>query len=179
MQRHLVPRGVPSTSFRIHHGGVLPKTVIVAMVSNRAMEGDYLYNPFNFHHFYVKNISLTVNGEKVPTSGLETDFEKLNAHVSRAYHWMYENTGAASSDKGNIVSWPAFQAGCFLVPFDLTPDLCNGLHTHNAEYGYIDLNLDFARHLPDPVCVLYELVFPKVLINDKVNSVVASLDVEA
>ena len=179
LHKQLVAANSPNTSFRIHNGGILPKTVLVAMVYTKAAEGNYAYNPFNFHHFYAKRMFLRINGETYPSGGLEFDFAKPNPHIARAYHWLFENTGSADTDKGNIVSYPAFQHGLFIVPFDLTPDKCNGLHTHNAEYGYIDLNIEFYVPLSEPIYVLYEMVFPKVVINDKLTNTVMSLDVEA
>jgi hypothetical protein len=179
LHRFIVPERLPTITLRIHNGGVLPKQVVVGMVDTKAMEGSYDYNPFNFHHFDASKIVLTINGETHPSNGLSTDFGKPNAHVARAYHWVYENTGAAGTDKGNIISWAAFQAGCFLVPFDLTFDKCNGLHNHNAQYGYMDLTIDFAEVLPCPIYVLCEMIFPKVVVNCKVTNTMAILDVEA
>ena len=178
LHRQIVGQGLPSITFRIHNGGVMPKTIIVAMVTTKAAEGSYSYNPFYFHHFDCERMALVINGETYPTDGLHFDFGATNPLVSRAYKWMYENTGASEGDKGNIVHWSAFQAGSFIVPFDLTPDKCNGIHNHNAEHGFIDLQLSFQRPLPVPIYVLYELVFPKVVINDKITNTVLSLDID-
>ena len=178
MHKYVLARNTPSTSFRIHNGGVLPKTVIVTMVTTRAADGDYERNPFTFHHHFARRISLMVNGQKVPADDLEMDFEQANPEIARVYHWMYENTGALEGERGNIVSWPAFSGGTFIVPFDLTPDKCNGLHNHEADYGYIDLNIDFAKPLEESVYVFYELVFNKVVVNDKITNTVLVLDIE-
>jgi hypothetical protein len=169
----------PTANIRLFNGGIMPKTIILAMTSTKAFEGDYAYNPFNFHHYNVNTVALKINGDTYPTDGLSFDFAKENAHVSRGYHWMFENTGAADCERGNIVSWQAFQAGCFLIPFDLTPDKCNGLHNHNAEYGFIDLELSFDHPLNEAIYVVYEMVFPKVVINDKSTNTLTILDQEA
>lgn len=66
-----------------------------------------------------------------------------------------------------------------MLPFDLTPDKCNGLHNHDAERGYADLELKFAHELPESIYVLYELVFPKVVVNEKVENSLSILDIEA
>lgn len=54
---------------------------------------------------------------------------------------------------------------------------CNGLHNHDAEYGYIDVNITFGKPLLDPIYVLYEMVFPKVVINDKTSGTVIVEDI--
>lgn len=178
LHRHLLGKGAPSASFRIHHGGVMPKNVILAMVSTTALHGSYLLNPFLFHHYHIKTACLNINGDKLPRDLLRFDFDNKNPLVSHAYHWMFSNTGAADADRGNCVSWQAFQGGCFLMPFDLTPDTCNGLHNHDAQRGYIDVEMTFAHELPESIYVLYELVFPKLLKNNKLDSSLDILDIE-
>jgi hypothetical protein len=57
--------------------------------------------------------------------------------------------------------------------------LSNLLHNHDADYGYIDLDLSFDVDLPEPIYVIYEFVYNKVIVNDKVENEVAVLDVES
>ena len=178
LHKQVVAANMPRTQFRIHHGGVLPKNVIVAMTTTKAADGTYDYNPWNLHHFHVAQMSMVVNGEVIPNgTGLEFDFEGENPLVSRSYHHLFENTGAADSEKGNCVSWKAYKAGTFIQAFDLTPDKCNGLHNHEADYGFIDLDIKFNMPLHQPIYVLYELVFPKIIINDKMSGEVDIVDV--
>ena len=177
MLKQVVPGNLTNYTFRIFNSGVLPKTVVLAMVPTMAAEGAYNYNPFNFHHFHVTKMALKINGEEYPSTGLKTDFQRVNQDCIYAYHWMYANSGALASDRGNMVSLPAFKAGAFIVPIDLTPDKCNGLHNHNAETGWIDVELSFARPLPYSITVLYMLTFNKVLVNDKSTGTVAVVDV--
>ncbi len=179
VHKQLVNQLSPEITFRMHNGGIMPKLIVVCMVSVRQAEGTYSLNPFNFHHYYMTNICLDINGEQYPQGGLECDFARKNPKVSRLYRWMFENTGAAAAQKGNLVSWPAFQHGCFLVPFDLNPDKCNSLHFHNAVYGYIDCTIKFAFPLNEPIYVIYETVSPKVVVNDKLSNTLAILDVHA
>lgn len=179
MHKHLVAENTPNITFRIHTGGVMPKTIIVAMVSQRAADGQYDRNPLNLHHYFIKRIALVVNGETTPADGLNFDFEQENALISKGYYWLYENTGALEGERGNLITWSSFKGGAFMVPFDMTPDKCNGLHNHEPDYGYIDLQLEFALPLNEPIYVLYEKVFNRVVINDKLNNAVTFLDVES
>ncbi len=176
--KQIVAAGMSTFTFRLHNGGVLPKTVIIAQALQKALDGHYDYNPFNFHHFFITKLALIINGERYPANGLTFDFKQYNPLVTRSYHWMYENTGATAGEKGNLISWHAYQGGAFIVPFDLTPDKCNGLHHHNAEYGYIDLEISWADPLSQPIYIVYEKVSSKVMINDKMTGQVMCLDVE-
>lgn len=177
--RQIVSGNVPTHTFRLHTGGVLPKTILLAMVWAPAADGSYEYNPWHLHHFHLKSAELIINGESYPQGGLEFDFNSVNPLVARGYRWMFENTGAMEGERGNIVSWQAFQAGSFIIPFDLTPDKCNGLHNHTAQHGYIDLQLTWDKPTPAPIYIVYETVHPKVLINDRTTSQIFSLDLEA
>ena len=179
MHKHLVAANSPSTTIRIHSGGVMPKNIIVAMNTTTAIDGSYDRNPFNFHHFHTKKMYLTINGEVHPSNGLEFDFTSVNHLTARSYYWIYDNTGASDAQQGNSISKAAFEAGSFIIPFDLTPDRCNGLHNHDAQVGYIDLNIEFSFPLSESIYVLTEMVFPKVVVNDKASGTLAVLDIES
>ena len=177
--RHPVAQGMTTYGFRVHHSGPHPKTLVFAFNDTRAIEGDYARNPVHFPHFNLRRIQLSVNGEIYPSGGLNFDFQRRNPLCSWGYHWLFENTGALLTNRGNMVTMDQFVAGCFIVPFDLTPDKCNGIHNHKCDYGYIDVELDWAEPLPGGVTVLVEKVFNKLVINDKLNSQMTVLDVEA
>jgi len=179
LYKHVVPHGLTNYSFRIQHTGVLPKSIVVTTASTVAVEGHYQKNPFHFHHFFLKKISLFVNGEERPQGGLTFDFKRPNQDTARGYHWLFANTGALAGNRGNLVSLPHFQAGCFMVPFDLTPDRCNSAHNHNAELGYMDLHFVWDDPLPEPITVIYEMMFNKVLLNNKSTGQVDVVDVAA
>ena len=177
LMKHVVPAGLFTYSFRMLNTGILPKTIILGTISTSAVEGNYGSNPFNFHHFNLRKVSLSVNGEERPSGGMEYDFERPSANTARGYHSLFANTGALAGSRGNLVSLPHFQAGCFLQAFDLNPDLCNGAHLHNGEYGYIDVNFVWAHELAHPITIVYEFVYNRVLVNEKTHGTVTVLDV--
>lgn len=178
LRKHVMLKGVTNHTEKLYFQGVLPKTIIVAMVYTRAAEGEYNYNPYNFHHFDIRQMNLLINGEANPSTGLTFDFSKPNAQIARSYRWVFENTGALSGGRGNLVSYPGFELGNFMIPFDLTPDKCNGLHNHEGKTGTIDLQLTFDKPLPESVTLISELVFNKMLINDKLNNRVELKDIQ-
>ena len=66
-----------------------------------------------------------------------------------------------------------------LTVFNIDPDLCNMRHLHQAHYGFMDVTIEYSRPLSEPIYVLYEKVFPKVVVNDKLSNTLSVLDVEA
>ena len=180
MKLHSVPQGMSNYTYRVYYHGVLPKTVILGMVATQAAEGSYGMNPLNFQHFGLGQLSLDINGEEYPSGGLKFDFSQHpTPHMARGYRWIFENSGALAAGTGNLISYPGFETGQFLVPFDLTPDKCNGAHNHQPTTGYIDVRLKFDEPLAVPITVVAELVFSKVLINDKGKGTVSTEDVMA
>ena len=75
------------------------------------------------------------------------------------------------------MSFQGFRGGSFLAPFDLTPDKCNGLHNHRGSEGSIEVRVDFSNPLKEAIYIIYELIYPKALINDKVEREVYVVDV--
>ena len=179
VHKQLVNKSAPSITFRVQNGGVLPKSIVFALVSVRQAEGAYNTNPFHFHHYFLKNISLNINGESYPGNGLEADFERPNPKIARLFHWGFDNTGASDAQKGNLVSWAAFMSGCTVIPFNLDFDLCNMKHLHTAQYGYIDCTIEFHIPLNEPIYVLYEKIYTKAVVNDKLTNTLTVLDIEA
>ena len=175
--KQIVAERLPNTTFRIHNGGVMPKTIVLAMHFVAAGDGAYDWNPWNLVHSFTNKVELVVSGEVFPAGGLQFDFDRVNPLVSRGYKWLFDNTGASSGEKGNIVSWRAFQGGSFLVPYDLTPDKCNSLHQHNAQVGFIDLQVTWGQPLENSLYIYYYKATPKVLINDRVTGQMTTLDI--
>ena len=109
LHKHIIQAGSPSINFRIHHGGVKPKTIVFAFATVKAVDGSFDTNPLNFQHFNLKKLQLQLDSESYPANGLNFDFTGDNALVSRAYQWMFENTGAWEGERGNIISFNAFK----------------------------------------------------------------------
>lgn len=179
IKTHAIARMTSDYTFRLNYHSVMPKTVIFSMVYTRAFNGAYNLNPFNFQHFGLEYIALDLAGEEYPSGGLRFDFgQHPTPHMARGYRWIFENTGALVNGRGNLISYPGFETGQFILPFDLTPDKCNGLHNHQPVTGAIDVKLKFRAPLAEPVTVVCELVYNKILINDKEKGTVQVVDVQ-
>ena len=56
------------SSFNLIRGDQLPEQVIIGIVEQAAFDGKVSKNPFNFHHFDVREASLVVNGVNEPAN---------------------------------------------------------------------------------------------------------------
>ena len=57
-----LPQGLLSLDSGNVFLGVLPKRVVIALVNSEAFHG-YVENAFNFHHYTVTQVALSVNGD--------------------------------------------------------------------------------------------------------------------
>ena len=53
---------------------IILKSFVFGLVNAKNYNGEYGTNPYNFEHFGVKTITLTVNGEEIPFKQLTLDY---------------------------------------------------------------------------------------------------------
>jgi hypothetical protein len=123
-----VPVGARVTSKDNFFGGRIPRRVIVALLSNDAVHGDLTKNPFNFQHFGLEELELSVDGEPVAGTPLTCNFD-ANLHV-RAYYNMFHALNKGYKDAGLDISYSDFCNGYSLFCFDLTADGCGSSSEH-------------------------------------------------
>lgn len=162
MKRFPIPIGMTRYNFTLHHGGKMPKSIILAQVLTAAAEGSFANNPFYLQHFNINTLALRVNGRQVPSDALQPDFNNEPPLVNRSYVHMFMNTGAYRLDRGNCITLPAFQNGCTVFPFDLAIDMCNGYHLHAAREGTISVEIGWAQALANPITLLAHCSYDEV-----------------
>ena len=98
--------------------GQLPKRIIIGFVSNKAFNGDKKENPFNFQHFDLTYLALTVDGIQVPSKPIQPEYPTT---YSDAFY--ISGTGIHYLNEGNSISREAYANEYCLFAFDVTPDL--------------------------------------------------------
>lgn len=156
-----VGKGLQQWRTSLISGGRLPKQIIVGMVSTKAYLGAIDENPFQFQHFNLNRINLVVNNNRVPQEPLTPDFE--NKLFNRSLHHLFRNTGKIGLGRGLWMEKQRFSGGYTFFPFDLTPDLCNGLHTHAGNDGFLELEMEWAESLADGITVLVHVTYDQIV----------------
>ena len=136
--------GVLSESFNnIFNSGIVPERLIIGLIPNKAYNGDYSLNPFNFGHFALKNIKLTVNNAEIPEMAI--DLSDPGDRI-RGYNTLFAGNGTMHRGRGNDINRVEWDGGYGLFIYDLTPD-GNGAspHFHIRPKGVVDLSLTFAK----------------------------------
>ena len=142
--------------------GVLPRKIVIGLVTTEAFNGHLHHNPFNFKHFNVKSIILRKNGETVPFQAIETDF--INKCSVRGYLALLEGTSNLfknrSIDIRPIVDFPQ---GYALYAFDLTPDHSGHNNFDLIQQGNISLDIKLDKPSETGVCVVAYLEYDAIL----------------
>ena len=150
--------------------GQLPTRLIIGCVNNRAFNGDYKTNPFNFQHFSATELSLYLDGQQNALKPLVMDYSN-NLYIN-AYMGMYTGSGQSNEDEGNGVTRSDFANGYTLYVFDLTPDLSECGTFNLTRSGCVRLAMKFASALPNTITVLAFSEFDNLLEIDKFRNVI-------
>ena len=167
VRRFPVPQGSQTFNCTFHHGGKLPKQVVIAQVETAAVEGDYKKNPLNFQHFGLNRLNLRINGRQVPSEPLKPDFAAATPLVAREYNHIFMNTGKYRVNRSNVVTEDQFCGGATVFPFDLNPDLCNGYHLHPSKPGVGEIEVAWEEALAEPITILVHTTYDEVYLHKK------------
>src|SRR3981189_3237367 len=138
--------------------GIYPKLIIVGLLDHDAYAGKYTKNPFNFKHFDVSSVGLSVNGNYVPHPPFEPNHEK--AWIAREYMALFMSLGKSGilgDDNGILMK--DFSKGCCLYCFMLAPDMCMSGHAQPARLSPISLEIRFAKPIANPIMLVAIAVY--------------------
>ncbi len=160
-----IPSGELRKQFSVHTSGSIPTQIIFTFIDSEAFSGTREKNPFNFQHFKLKDIQLRVNGRTMPHTPLEMKWDNEFEGWQEAYDNLINNTGFAGSREGNVITPELFREGLFFLPFDLTPDKCNGAHLHDMEQGDIQVYLGWHEPLKQSITMqVYKIYQQKAIL---------------
>ena len=146
-----LPAGQISCSFDNMFQGNRPNKVVVGFVSSKAAAGDISKNPFNFKHYHVTSINLSVDGESVGGSAIKTHFDNNSLCVTPFMN-MYDTFRKA--DDGNGISIDSFANGYALYCFNLEPNFESEEYVTLLRRGNVALECQFNHPLPETVVAL-------------------------
>ena len=96
-----VPRRQQSQHIDNAFLGEIPKHTAICMMDNNSYNGNYKKNPFNFLHYNLIQIGISVNGKEIPFKPLKLNFDdKL---FITAYNTLFSGTGKLHGISGSII----------------------------------------------------------------------------
>ena len=142
--------------------GILPRRILIGLVSSESFNGHLHHNPFNFKHFNVKSVILRKNGEGVPFQSIETDFASKCS--LRGYISLLEGTSNLfknrSMDIRPIVDYPQ---GYAIYGFDITPDHSGTNSFDLVQQGNISLDIKLSETSDKGICIVAYLEYDALL----------------
>ena len=146
-----VPRGQQSQQTDNAFLSEIAKRITVCMMDNNSYNGNYKKNPFNFKHFNLTQIGISVNGEEVSFKPLKLNFdEKL---FVTAYNTLFSGTGKLHGNSGSIIKREDDSEGYMIIIADLTPFEIGDNFDLKAE-GTLSIDLVFKSPLAATINVL-------------------------
>ena len=89
--------------------GEIPKRIAICMMDNNSCNGNYKKNPFDFQHYNLTQIRISVNEEEVPFKALKLNFDdKL---IVIAYNTLFSGTGKLYGNSGSIIKREDYSEG--------------------------------------------------------------------
>lgn len=157
MKDYSFTQGVQSISMNNIVHGILPQRIVLAMVSNAAMNGSTTMNPFNFQHFNLSECNVLLNGSSVNGKAMTFDFE--NSKYLDGYWSLFSSTGKMHDNAGSVINRKDYKNGYALIVFDLSPTLCNGDYIDPDNSGELSVSLSFKNNLTNAITVLLYLEY--------------------
>lgn len=128
-------------------GDRIPKSLIIGLLAPDSYDGTNVSkNPYNFKHFDLNEIYIKHNGTQIPADSYRPDWSaKLYAREHRSF---FDNIGIGIDNIPCAITSSLYANGCTFFAFDLSPDKCNGYHTHEKLYGSINIEMSFKNPIP-------------------------------
>jgi hypothetical protein len=139
-------------------------------VDNKAFNGDYKTNPFNFQHFSATELSVYLDGQQNAIKPLVMDY--TNGLYVNAYMGMYTGSRQENQDEGNGIGRIEFANGYALYVFDLTPDLSECDSFNLTRSGGVRLAMKFSTALAKTITVVAFAEFENIIEVDRNRNVV-------
>jgi len=165
-----IPAGNLDASQESLFTGQLPTRLVIGCLDNRAFNGTYNRNPFNFEHMNLTQLKIYLDGQQQSVKPIEPDFTN-NLYLS-AFSSLFSGTGKLHKDEGNFIDRAEFAGGYALYAFDLTPDLAEGGHFNLLKQGNIRVDMKFSIALPSTINVIAYAEFENIIEIDRHRNVI-------
>ena len=135
-----------------------PNLLMIVMVENESLNGDYKKNPYNFQHFNLSRLGLFANGKSIPGRPLSPNFK--NKEYAASYFTTMDAYHYFNTDDSNGLSQGDYAGGFTVYAFDLTPDKSRTeSRKQSVSLTNLRLELQFAEPLPATINVILHASF--------------------
>ena len=140
----------------------VPSKMTVAFVSQSALNGSYIKNPFNFKHASITHIGLYVDGNSVPGRPMKCDFGTSGNFVS-AFANFTEGLETRGDERAIKISREDFGNGYTMFTFTLDPIDFNKQYINLVKQGTVRLEVTFGSATTETLSCIAFAQFPALL----------------
>lgn len=171
VEARTINMGVFTEKFENIVKGPLPKRIVMGMIHSSAFNGNMNHNPFNFQHFNLSELSISIDGEYIPYQPFKFDYGTSSTCLL-GYYSLFSGIDS-SFNSGNDITLNDFKNGYNLLAFDLSPDGCNnGDHFNIDKTGNLRINFRFKESLKHAITVILYMEFDNLLEITKLRNVI-------
>ena len=165
-----VPRGQQSQHIDNGFLGEIPKRIAICMMDNDSYNGNYKKNPFNFQHYNLTQIGISINAEETPFKPLKLNFDD-KLFVTTYKYTLFSGTGKLHGNSGSIIKREDYSEGYTIIVADLTPFEIGDNYDLKAE-GTLSIDLVFRSPLGATINVLVYAEYDSVIEIDSYRNVI-------
>ena len=165
-----VPAGYLDISNEKLFTGQLPVRLVLGCVDNRAFNGDFARNPFNFQTFSLTQLAVYLDGQLHGIKPLQLDYG--SGQYVTAFTSLFSGTDKDNRDEGNDINRSDFANGYAFYAFDLTPDQSEADHFNLSRQGTVRIDMKFGVALANTITVLAYAEFENIIEIDRNRNVV-------
>ena len=169
LMTHTLAQGTPHLQLDNLFQGRVPAQILISFLASEAVRGSYTKNPFNFHHYNLNYLQVTVDGVPYPRRALEPDF--ANKLYIDSYLTLFTGTGKWMVNDGNNINRDNYPNGYCLYLFNIDPAKQVENLLPISKQGNIKVEARFAQPLPTTVDLLIYAIFPEVIEVDYTRNV--------
>jgi len=151
VKSYALPRGTVQNVNETLLTGRLPDRIILGFVKSEDFHGTLLSTPFNFTHFNLDNISITVNGDSNYHKSINVNPD--SGFIIEPYYSMFTELSLDPCAEGPNITLKAFQNGKMFFIFNLN-DISGGDEFGVQRHGTIKIETKFKQALADSVNVI-------------------------
>ena len=170
----IIPAGQSGFSITREFHGDIPKQIVIGMVRNEAYAGKKSLNPFRFEHFDLQYFNGKINSMPLIPEPFQFDFTK------KAYcpaYWNLMNAlGYSGKDDGCDITRNEFDNGYFLLAFNTSATLCNGLFSDPIQRGKATFELKFKQNIGHAITVVMMSEYNKMFSINTANKAISNFD---
>ena len=143
--------------------GRLPRSFLFTLLPASATDANSAINPFHFRHFDLNYLQVFIDGIPIHPLALQPNWE--DDGPLEQYHWFLNNIGLHQT-QSNDITFEMFKSNSVFFPYDMSPDLCNGVHSTGAKNGIVDIHLGFKTALTENVTLMFYGVYDETVLID-------------